>query len=163
MCFRFIHMRRAWNKFREIEVITDVVNSLVHSSMWQYAVISVRSEPRRDRLVIAYPDEKSLRDLLAAPSILGLGYRSREEAQASIDRYTMTAYSSRPKVTATLVTVTRSFKTLVANHQFPTVWFKLARTWSIIRDVLQHSNVRRLFRGFQRQRQFCVQVARKTQ
>lgn len=53
--------------------------------MWQYAVISVRSEPRCDRLVIAYPDEKSLRDLLAAPSILGLGYRSREEAQASIE------------------------------------------------------------------------------
>lgn len=122
------------------------MNSLAHSSMWQYAVISVRSEPRPDRLVIAYPDEKSLRDLLAAPSILGLGYRSREAAQASIDRYTMSAFSARPKMTATLVTVTRSFKTPVANHQFPIGWSKLTRTWSIIRDALQHSSVRRLFR-----------------
>jgi hypothetical protein len=63
----------------------DVVSSLVHSSMWQYAVISVRSEQGCERLVIAYPDEKSLRDLLAAPSILGLGYHSREEAQSNID------------------------------------------------------------------------------
>lgn len=144
MCFRFIHMRfpifRAWNKFREIAVVTDshrrlqggaqevdVVSSLVHSSMWQYAVISVRSEPHCDRLVIAYPDEKSLRDLLAAPSILGLGYHSREEAEASADRYTMTAYPSQRKVMA------------IANHQHPRFWFKLTRTWSIIRDVLQHS------------------------
>ena len=103
------------------------MSSLVHSSMRQYAVISVRSEPRCDRLVIAYPDEKSLRDLLAAPSILGLGYRSREEAQASADRYTMPPYPSRRKVMA------------IAIHQLTRGWFKLARTWSGIRDVLQRS------------------------
>lgn len=107
--------------------------------MWQYAVISVRTEPRCERLVIAYPDEKSLRDVLAAPSILGLGYRSREEAQAKIDRCTTTAYPSRRKVTATLVTTTRSLKKFVANHEFPKGGFNLARTWSIIRDLLQHS------------------------
>jgi hypothetical protein len=67
------------------DVEDDVVSSLVHSSMRQYAMISVRSEQGCERLVIEYPDEKSLRDLVAAPSILGLGYRSREEAQANID------------------------------------------------------------------------------
>ena len=117
----------------------DVVSSLVDSSMWQYAVIAVRTEPRCERLVIAYPDEKSLRDLVAPPSILGLGYPSQEEAQASIDRWTATAYPSRQKVPETLVTTTRTLKKVVANHEFPKGGFNLARTWSAIRDLLQHS------------------------
>jgi hypothetical protein len=115
------------------------VSNLVHSPMWQYAIISVRTEPRCERLVIAYRDEKSLRDLVAAPSILGLGYRSREEAQANIDCCTTTAYPSRRKVTAALVTITRTFKKFVANHEFPRGGVNLARTWSIICDLLQHS------------------------
>lgn len=79
----------------------DVANSLVHSSVWQYAVISVRSEQGCERLVIAYPDEKSLRDLLAGPSILGLGYHSREEAQSSTDGCTTAGPSEPRKLTAT--------------------------------------------------------------
>ena len=75
------------------------VSSLVHGSMWQYAVISFRTEPRCERAVIAYPDEKSLRGLLAAPSIVGLGYRSREEAEANIDCCTTKAYPSRREAT----------------------------------------------------------------
>ena len=50
-----------------------------------YAVISVRSNPEEERLVVAYPDEKSLRGLIAAPSILALGYRSRAEAVARLE------------------------------------------------------------------------------
>jgi hypothetical protein len=107
--------------------------------MWQYAVISVRTEPRCERLVIAYPDEKSLRDLVAAPSILGLGYLSREEALANIDRCTTWAYPSRRKVMATLVTVTRSFRKFVANHEFPRDGFNFPRTWGIIRGLLLRS------------------------
>jgi hypothetical protein len=49
-----------------------------------YAVISVCSKPHQE-LVVAYPDEKSLRGLFAAPSIVALGYRSRAEAVAYID------------------------------------------------------------------------------
>jgi hypothetical protein len=60
------------------------VSSLVHTSMQQYAVISVRTLPHCERLVIAYPDEKTLRELLAGPSIVALGYSSREEAEANI-------------------------------------------------------------------------------
>jgi hypothetical protein len=116
----------------------DVVSSLVPGAS-QYAVISVRAEPRCERVVIAYFDEKSLRNLLAAPSILGLGYRSREEAQVNIDCCTTTPYPSRRKLTAASVTTTRTLKRFVANHEFPRSECKLARAWGIIRKLLQHS------------------------
>lgn len=57
----------------------------VHFSYKYYAVISVRANPDGERLVVAYPDEKSLRTLIAAPSILALGYRSRAEAVACLE------------------------------------------------------------------------------
>jgi hypothetical protein len=69
------------------------VDELVATSAWRYAVISVRSEPARERLVIAYPDEKTLRDLIAAPSIVALGYTSRAEALKNIDRCVTTKSS----------------------------------------------------------------------
>jgi hypothetical protein len=59
------------------------VNGLVDSSGMQYAVIAgLRTETGPERLVIAYPNEKSLRDLIAAASIIALGFSSREEAAA---------------------------------------------------------------------------------
>jgi hypothetical protein len=69
------------------------VDELVVSSTWQYAVISVRSEPDRERLVIEYPDEETLRDLIAAPSIVALGYTSRADALKNIDRCVTTTSS----------------------------------------------------------------------
>ena len=69
-----------------IAVRGDVVDELVEISTLQYAVICVRSEPDRERLVLAYPDEETLRDLIAAPSIVALGYSSRADALKSIDR-----------------------------------------------------------------------------
>jgi hypothetical protein len=71
------------------------VDELVDASTWQYAVISVRSEPDRERLVIAYPDQKTLRDLIAAPSIVALGYTSRADALKNIDRCVTTKASLR--------------------------------------------------------------------
>jgi len=62
------------------------VDELVDTSTWRYAVISVGSEPARERLVIAYPNEDTLRDLIAAPSIVALGYASRADALKNIDR-----------------------------------------------------------------------------
>lgn len=117
----------------------DVVSSLVHSSMSQYAVISARSEQGCERLVIANPDEKSLRDLLAAPSILGLGYHSREEAQSNIDGCTTAAHSSPRTLTATSFTTNRSLKQFVANREIRRGEFNLARTWSVVRYLAQHS------------------------
>ena len=58
---------------------------LVHSSSVQYAVIQVSSaKDSPERSVLAYSDEKSLCELIAGPSIIGLGFSSREEAAAAI-------------------------------------------------------------------------------
>jgi hypothetical protein len=58
---------------------------LVHCSGVRYAVIQASSnKDRPERLVIAYHDENCLRDLIAAPSIIGLGFASREEAIANL-------------------------------------------------------------------------------
>jgi len=62
------------------------VDELIDTSAWRYAVISVRFDPDRERLVIAYPEEEILRDLIAAPSIVALGYTSRADALKNIDR-----------------------------------------------------------------------------
>jgi hypothetical protein len=48
----------------------------------RYAVIAgLRTETGPEPLVIAYPNEKSLRDLIAARSIIAVGLSSREEAE----------------------------------------------------------------------------------
>jgi hypothetical protein len=60
-----------------------VVNNVVDSSVMQYAVIAgLRTETGPERLVIAYPNEESLRDLIAAPSIIAMGFSSAAEAIA---------------------------------------------------------------------------------
>jgi len=63
-----------------------VVNELVDFSGVQYAVIEgLHTETGHERIVIAYPNEQSLRDLIAAPSIIALGFSSREEAVANAE------------------------------------------------------------------------------
>jgi len=57
------------------------VKQMVDSSGMKYAVIAgLRTETGPERLVIGYPSEKSLRDLIAAASIIAVGFSSREEA-----------------------------------------------------------------------------------
>jgi hypothetical protein len=61
-----------------------VVNEEVDSSRVQYAVIAgLRTETGPEALVIAYPNEELLRDLIAESSIIAVGFSSREEAAAS--------------------------------------------------------------------------------
>jgi hypothetical protein len=61
-----------------------VVKEVVDSSGVQYAVIAgLRTETGPECLVISYANEESLRDLIAAPSIVALGFSSREEAAGS--------------------------------------------------------------------------------
>jgi hypothetical protein len=67
------------------------VDELVDTSAWRYAVISVLSD--RERLVIVYPDEETLRDLIAAPSIVVVGCTSRADALKNIDRCVTTKAS----------------------------------------------------------------------
>jgi hypothetical protein len=59
------------------------MNEMVISSSVRYAVIAgLRTETGPEHLVIAYANEKSLRDLLAARSIIAVGFPSREKAVA---------------------------------------------------------------------------------
>jgi hypothetical protein len=57
------------------------MNALFQFTKLQYAVIQLSSitDPP-ERLILAYRDERTLRDLIAGPSIVGLGFGSREEA-----------------------------------------------------------------------------------
>src|SRR5438445_12259765 len=59
------------------------VKQMVDSFGVRYAVIAgLRTESGHERLVIAYPNEESLRDLIAAPSIIAIGLCSRQAAIA---------------------------------------------------------------------------------
>ena len=81
----------------------DVMGVLVHCSSVCYAVIQASSKKDRpERLVIAYRDQKCLRDLIAAPSIIGLGFASREEAIANLEGHMSDAAPSKqkPRITA---------------------------------------------------------------
>ena len=78
------------------------MNGVVDSTGVQYAVIAgLRTETGPERLVIAYPNEKSLRDLIAAPSIIAAGFSSHEEAVAGGRAFVPTAVSHQvPEATA---------------------------------------------------------------
>jgi hypothetical protein len=68
----------------------------VHCSNVRYAVIQASSnDGRPERLVIAYRDEDCLRDLIAAPSIFGLGFASHEEAIANLKSVASDAVPSK--------------------------------------------------------------------
>jgi hypothetical protein len=61
-----------------------VVNKLVDFLEIQYAVIeALRTEAGPERFVIAYRNEQSLHDTMAAPCIIAFGFSSREEAAAN--------------------------------------------------------------------------------
>ena len=72
-------------KVLEVKVDGEVMEALVGCSTVQYAIIQASSkENHPEKVVIAYPDENCLRDLMAEPSIVGLGFTSREEAMAKL-------------------------------------------------------------------------------
>jgi len=61
-----------------------VVNELIAVLPMEYAVIeALQTEPGSERFVIAYRNEQSLREVIAAPCIFAFGFSSREEAVAS--------------------------------------------------------------------------------
>jgi len=54
---------------------------LIEFPIEHYAVLKgLENDGRRERFVIAYRDEQSLRELFAAPCILATGFCSRDEA-----------------------------------------------------------------------------------
>jgi hypothetical protein len=91
------------SKLVEAKTDGDVMGVHFYCSDVRYAVIQAsRKKDRPERLVIAYHDENCLRELIAAPSIIGLGFASREEAIANLeDHMAATAPSKqKPRITA---------------------------------------------------------------
>jgi hypothetical protein len=61
------------------------MKKLVNFSRVQYAVIeALQSEASSERFVIAYRSEQSLRDVIAKPCIIALGFSSHEKAVATV-------------------------------------------------------------------------------
>jgi hypothetical protein len=117
----------------------DVVNDLVDTSTWRYAVIGVRSEPARERLVIAYPDEVTLRDLIAGPSIVALGYTSPADALKNIDRCIATTASLKQLLQTAVLHPNLTFLTecRVALPRLAGA-FGLSRTSKLLRNLLHN-------------------------
>jgi hypothetical protein len=90
------------SKLVEAKTDGDVMGVQFYCSDVRYAVIQASSKKDRpERLVIAYHDEQSLRDLIAVPSIIGLGFASREEAIANLEGHMSDAARSKPKLRIT--------------------------------------------------------------
>ena len=71
-------------RLSEVSIQGQIMSRLIDSSGVHYAVIKgCCSQGSPEPLVIAYADERSLRELIAAPSILGLRFDSRTEAVKS--------------------------------------------------------------------------------
>ena len=115
------------------------MNALADVSTPWYAVISVHAEPGLERLVIAYRDEESLRDLFAEPSIVALGYRSREEAAADMDSCPSAAPASAQKEkTMSLNSITQSLRNFVTSQSSLARKFGFLRTRNMVGQLLQH-------------------------
>jgi hypothetical protein len=111
------------------------MTGLVDSPNAQYAMIEVRrTEGPSERLVIAYPDEESLRKLIAGPSIIACGFASREEAQTSIDAdfCTGAVWKETPRGRAEKY----QRGVLSANRRLG-AGFNLTQTGRIVRSLLQ--------------------------
>ena len=116
------------------------MDELVETSTWRYAVINVRSGPDRERSVIAYPDEGSLRFLIAEPSIVALGYASRADALRNIDRCVTIKASLKPLLKTASCHSIMTFLTecRAALRRFAG-GFELSRTSRLMRTLLHNS------------------------
>jgi hypothetical protein len=115
------------------------VEELVDTSTCRYAIVNVRSEPDRERLVVAYPDEETLRDLIAAPSIVALGYTSRADALKNMNRCVKpTASLKRLLKTASLCSNMTFLTECRAALQRFAGGFELSRTSKLMRNLLHN-------------------------
>lgn len=116
------------------------MSTAVYTFKPQYAVISVRREPRPERTVLAYSDEKTLRELLAEPSIVSLGYRSREEATATLDVRAPACHALPASLnTASVGLADRSLDQSATTHVLFRRGFEVAKPREFIRGLLQLS------------------------
>lgn len=65
------------------------MSALLQSPNVRYAIIRLSStKDSPERLVLAYPNEETLRDLIADTSIVRLGFSSRDEAACAVEKAT---------------------------------------------------------------------------
>src|SRR5215472_3723154 len=77
--------RRTWPE-RARPTRVKLMSALLQSSNVRYAVIRLsRATGSRERLVPAYPNEETLRGLIADTSIVGLGFSSEDEAACAAE------------------------------------------------------------------------------
>lgn len=111
----------------------------IQTSTWQYAVIAVRNEPQGERLVISYPNEKVLRELIAASSIVSLAYSCREEGLANTDRCELITAVSNEKSRLRIVDIGATvLKDVGAAVRRLLGNFGSVGTWRIGRNLCQH-------------------------
>jgi hypothetical protein len=80
------------------------MNESVDCSSVHYAVIeAIRIQGPPEPIVIGYRDEETLRDLIAAPSIIGVGFASRQQAVASTEVASLAALASTRSARRTVV------------------------------------------------------------
>ena len=105
------------------------MRAVVHCSTVHYAVIQASSKKDRpERLVIAYQDENCLRGLIASPSIIGLGFASREEAMANPEGDLSDAVPSKQKPRITAMFHANDRGDLMRGHGF----MKYRKIWHCI-------------------------------
>jgi hypothetical protein len=115
---------------------------LIDTETQEFAVISIHNEPCREQLVLAYRDEKSLRDCLAEASILAVGYHSREEALEHMDRCAATERASAQKESAGLCKTVAKFLTVRGLGRWTSAArFDSSRARSLIGQLIQHGFV----------------------
>ena len=115
------------------------MTGLVEPSIAQYAVIEARrTEGPSERFVIAYPDEESLRELIAGPSIITCGFTYREEAQAKIDADFRTAAASQQTSEGPTVDGAERYQCgVVSTKRRIGSGFNMTQTRRIVRAFLQ--------------------------
>jgi len=119
--------------FVEAKPNGDVVGIQIYCSSVRYAVIQAsRKKDRPERLVIAYHDENCLRDLIAAPSIIGLGFASRGEALANLEDHMAASAASKQKPR-----ITAMFYATHANGGLPSGHDGLVKPLRIPQSILQ--------------------------
>jgi hypothetical protein len=120
------------------------MNSLVSFSGVHYAVIEgCRSQDSPERFVIAYTDERSLRELIASPSIASLGFDSRTAALRSAgDGFPSMAVSCQRPLRAAITGGAQQCQTGVhAVGRGLADRFRLRQSRTIARRILQRTVV----------------------
>jgi hypothetical protein len=119
----------------------NVVNEMVDTSSERFAVIESHWTDRRpDRFVLAYHNEGSLRELIATPCIIAVGFAFREDAIKRIETCVSVATPRKQVRKAIPVNETGGDQYgLHAPAQQSASWVPFAATRGTVQRVLQHA------------------------